>query len=338
MLISMPIACDRCGKEAIIYQPYSGRHLCRLHFILDFERRAKHEVRSHRWIVSGDRVAIAMSGGKDSSALAFFLKRAFGMRRDIGLFGVSVDEGIAGYREMERIRRIAERIGVEWHFTSFEEVYGSTLDEIVKRGDESLSCSYCGVLRRSVLNRRARELGATKLAMGFNLDDEAQSVLMNVLRGDAIRLTRARMSKEGFVERIKPFRTIPEREVALYAMLHLEGFEPKRCPYARNALRGEVRAMLNDYSYRHPATKFALIRLGDALSPFTSADGIGTSTCPSCGEPGSGECAACRILHELGGGRCIAIGESWLPCATGWRCPEWTMMPKGCEPWMRGAR
>ncbi|MDH7594099.1 MAG: TIGR00269 family protein [Methanomicrobiales archaeon] len=301
MLISMAIACDRCNKEAIIFQPYSGRHLCRQHFVLDFERRAKHEIRMHRWIVSGDTIAIAMSGGKDSSALAFFLKKAFGMRKDIGLFAVSVDEGITGYREMEKIRRIADGIGIDWHSTSFREVYGCTLDEVVKRKGESRSCTYCGVLRRGALNRRAKELSATRLAMGFNLDDEAQSVLMNVLRGDAGRLTRVRVPKEGFIERIKPFRTIPEREVALYAMLHLEGFEPKRCPYAKNALRGEVRAMLNEYSYRHPATKFALIRLGDALPLMTERESIGSATCPSCGEPGSGECSACRILHELEG-------------------------------------
>lgn len=299
MLIRVSLPCERCGKEAIVYQPYSGNHLCAQHFVLDFERRAKHEIRRHRWVRSGDRIAIAMSGGKDSSALAYFMRRTFGRRRDLSLFAVSVDEGIAGYRDMERIRALAEGLGLEWHSTSFRAEFGRTLEEILRLKGEHLSCSCCGVLRRRALNRLARETGATKLAMGFNLDDEAQSVLMNLLRGDAARLLRRGLEGAGFVPRVKPFRMIPEREVALYAMLHVEGFEQRRCPYAKNAMRNEVRAMLNGYAYRHPATKFSLLRLAEELGALCAQEEGEGSACPSCGEMGSGLCRVCRMLAEL---------------------------------------
>ncbi len=71
----------------------------------------------------------------------------------------------------------------------------------------------------------------------------------------------------GMVPRIKPFMYIPEREVALYAFLHVEGgFDLAGCPpYAGDALRGDVRGILDDYTYRHPATKYSLVNLGEAL-------------------------------------------------------------------------
>ncbi|WP_243670980.1 hypothetical protein [Methanoculleus chikugoensis] len=98
---------------------------------------------------------------------------------------ITVDEGgISGYRDPAQARAITESMGVPpWVTATFADEYGITLDEIVGRKGTGLSCSYCGVLRRALMNRIAREHGVTKFAYGFNLDDEAQSVLMNALRG-----------------------------------------------------------------------------------------------------------------------------------------------------------
>jgi len=297
------ISCDRCRKEAIIYQPYAGKHLCTGHFTMDFESRVKRTIRRNGWLRSGDRVAVALSGGKDSSALLWFLSRLLGQRRDITLIGITIDEGIQGYRHLDQIRRLASSCGVEWVGGSFRETFGLTLEEVLQKKGESLSCSYCGVLRRYALNRYARNVGATRLAMGFNLDDEAQSVLMNILRGDADRLRRPAREREGFVPRIKPFMAIPEREVALYALLHVKGVEFGRCPYAHNALRGEVRSLLNDYSYRHPATKFALVNLGEELACKESVVETEIRTCGKCGEPCGDICRSCQIIDEITGGK-----------------------------------
>jgi uncharacterized protein (TIGR00269 family) len=137
--------------------------------------------------------------------------------------------------------------------------------------------------------------------MGFNLDDEAQSILMNILRGDADRLTLLPTSREGFVPRIKPFSCIPEREVALYAMLHVKQFELGRCPYAHNALRSEVRVLLNEYTYRHPATKFALVSLRDELAKRTIGSLPRTRICERCNEPCGDVCRSCQILDQVRG-------------------------------------
>jgi uncharacterized protein (TIGR00269 family) len=295
--------CQKCGRDAVIFQRYSGLHLCRDHFTADFEARAKKAIRTHRWIEPRDTIAVAMSGGKDSSALLHFLVNTFGKRRDLTILAVTIDEGIRGYRDPDVARKIAESMDVPWHTASFREAFGITIDEIVGMKGDSLSCSYCGVLRRQLLNRTARELGATKVALGFNLDDEAQSVLMNVLRGDAARLTRMQAPAPGMVPRIRPFIALPEREVALYAHLHVEGFEEAGCPYAHNAIRADVRGILNDYAYRHPATKFALVNLGDELARLgPPAEGPRLEPCPRCGEPCQPPCRVCGILGEVGRG------------------------------------
>jgi len=294
--------CSKCRRDAIIWQRYSGLHLCREHFIVDLEAKAKREIRQKRMIASGDVIAVALSGGKDSSALLHFLTKTFGKRRDVSIIALTVDEGIAGYRDTDAARRIAEECGAPWHCVSFEEIVGTTTDRIVQRRGDALSCTYCGVIRRHCLNVAARSLGATKLAMGMNLDDEAQSVLMNVLRGDAERLVQTSAPVPGIVPRIKPFAAVPEREVALYAILRFGMFKEAGCPYAHNALRADVRGLLNDYGYRHPATKYALKNLGEHLSGICGDGSSELRVCPECGEPCGETCRSCHLVREARGG------------------------------------
>jgi len=80
--------CDKCRNEAVLFQPYSGRHLCRRHLALNIEARAKHSIRSHHWMKTGDHIAIVLPGDKKSAALLLFLKKLTAGRRDIhGLNG-----------------------------------------------------------------------------------------------------------------------------------------------------------------------------------------------------------------------------------------------------------
>ncbi|MCX6693769.1 MAG: tRNA(Ile)-lysidine synthase [Methanomicrobiales archaeon] len=292
--------CDKCRREAILFQRYSGLHLCRDHFLSDFEAKAKRAIRNYRWVSPGDRIGVAMSGGKDSSALFSFLHHLFEGRRDISLIGLTIDEGIAGYRKPDEVRSFVESYGQKWAGTSFLAEYGTTVDAIVSSRGDRLSCSYCGVLRRTALNRLARDAGVTKLAMGFNLDDEAQSVLMNILRGDTERLLRRNTPVPMMVTRVKPFMHIPEREVALYAYLTLGSVPESRCPYIHGALRAGVRDLLNDYTFHHPSTKYALIRVKEGL---TAEDQVSApppyQLCPRCGEPSGPVCGTCRILDEV---------------------------------------
>jgi len=96
---------------------------------------------------------------------------------------------------------------------------------------------------------------------------------------------------------------IPEREVALYAHTFVPGHDTTGCPYACNALRGEVRVLLNRYERNHPGTKYALVNLKEDLSHLGSVKEKGISFCPECGEPCAGACRACEILRDVRDGR-----------------------------------
>ncbi|MBW6518922.1 MAG: TIGR00269 family protein [ANME-2 cluster archaeon] len=295
--------CRKCHKDAIHFQPYSGAHLCAHHLIEDVERKVKHTIRQHSMVGRNDTIAVALSGGKDSSVLLYLMHKLFHQRPDITILAISIDEGISGYRAgtLEHARELTQNLGVEHIIARFKDEYGSTLDEIVARGGEKGPCSYCGALRKHLLNKTARESGATRLAVGHNLDDEAQTIMMNLLRGDVERLVRMSPAcvQPGLILRSKPLRDIPEKEVALYALQKGLPVDFSECPYAYSAIRGEVRDMLNDFEVRHPGTKYSVLRSQDKLAePLRhSFPQAALNPCSICGEPTAGDtCQSCKLL------------------------------------------
>jgi len=298
--------CSLCRKRAVISQRYLGRQLCQDHFVRDFEGRMVQSIERSRMIEEGERIAVAVSGGKDSTALLFALARVFA-GREVELVAVTVDEGIAGYRDdtILAAERIARQLGIEQVIVSFREEYGYDLDEMVV-GSEVAPCTHCGVFRKSSLNRAAKRLGAAKLATGHNQDDEAQSVMMNYLKGDMERLMRFRPRREqpGLVPRIKPLRDLPEKEIALYAILNGIYFESRECPYAQLALRADVRDMMNRMESLFPGTRQRTLRGFERIEALYK-EGWGQmelAECRECGEPCVGErCKACELLGRLRG-------------------------------------
>lgn len=292
--------CQRCAKTAVIYQKYSNAHLCKAHFIADVERKIKRDIRKFKMVERGDRIAVALSGGKDSSALLYVLNKIFKNRPDIELSAITIDEGIIGYREktIPYAVKLTKELEVPLVISSFEDEYGMTLDRL-KKIKETAACTLCGVLRKNLLNKTARELGISKLALGHNLDDEAQTILMNYMRGDVDRMKRMLQDtvQPGMVPRIKPLRSIPEKEVALYGYLNNLPLSTDECPYAGEALRNEIREMLNNYEVRHPGTKYSLLGGFEAISQALRHPDTKVVQCKKCGEPSSDVlCKTCRLL------------------------------------------
>jgi len=292
--------CQRCRKTAVIYQKYSNTHLCKAHFIEDVERRIKRDIRKFRMIERGNRIAVALSGGKDSIVLLYVLHKIFQNRKDLEITAITIDEGIKGYREhtLKHAAELTDELGISHWIRSFKEGFGTTLDELTRKKNHA-ACTLCGVLRKNLLNKTARELGAHKLAIGHNLDDEAQTILMNYLRGDMDRLKRMLpgVIQPGLIMRIKPLRSIPEKEVALYGYLNNLPVSTDECPYAGEALRNEIREMLNNYEVKHPGTKYSLLGGLDVISQSLPPPNTQIVLCERCGEPSSeAVCRTCRLL------------------------------------------
>ncbi len=299
--------CSKCDSVAIMSQRYSGRHLCADHFTEEFEQKVLETLLKEKMVEDGDRIAVAVSGGKDSTALLYVLDRILADRladRRVELFAITVDEGIKGYRDdtMKLARKVAGDLDVRQEIVSFRDEYGFDLDRAVQDG--SMPCTVCGVFRKNALNRAAKRLGATKVATGHNLDDEAQSVMMNYLKGDMERLARFRPRRRqpGLVPRIKPLREVPEKEVALYGMVGGFYEESRECPYARLSFRSDVRDMMNRLEDLFPGTKHSTLEGYERVLEL--ADGrwaqMDLSSCRICGEPCVRDlCKACELQAKL---------------------------------------
>lgn len=301
------VACNRCGAPAVEWIRYGGERLCRDHFLEFVERRAKRELRSQVKLRGGEHIAIGMSGGKDSSTTAYLLSKFFENRRDIELIGVTVDEGIASYRPegIEFARRLCASLGIEHRILAYEETVGHTMDEVVLVDPQAIPCSYCGPFRRQALNRAARDVGADYLATGLNLDDTAQSILMNVARGDIEKLARLGphdVRQPGLVPRIQPLRMIPEKEVYLYAMLRGITFHDATCPYAERAQRGRFREILHRLEEESPGTRHSIVSGYDEIRSLlqTKFPPAQLNRCVRCGEPTIRViCKTCELREHL---------------------------------------
>ncbi|OPX62636.1 MULTISPECIES: TIGR00269 family protein [unclassified Methanoregula] len=299
--------CSVCGEPAVIRQRESGRHLCGAHLAADIEGRVAATIASERQVAPGDCIAVALSGGKDSTALLLLLHSLFSSRDDIRLVAVTVDEGIHGYRDetLRSAEELVKRLGVEHVTVSFPDLFGETLDTVLQ-GREEQACSICGILRKKALVTAAERAGATKLATGHNLDDEAQSVLMNLLRGDLMRLVRNSGADSGgrFIPRIKPLMYIHEKEIAAYLMVQGTWSDLPECPYAVHALRREVRSMLAQIEYAHPGTMLRLMenkkKVETAFAGKPAREPLGS--CRQCGDPCSRDlCQFCQLKTTLWG-------------------------------------
>jgi uncharacterized protein (TIGR00269 family) len=306
--------CTLCGKkEAVFMRRYSGEKLCGRCFPKSIENKVRGTISKYEMFEPKEKIMVAVSGGKDSVTLLHILTKIEKAFPDATLSAVTVDEGIKGYRDeaLKVARKNCGKLGVEHAVTSFKEMYGYALDEIVnmirERKEKGLTpCSYCGVLRRRALNTAAREVGVDKLATAHSLDDETQTMLLNIIHGDALRIARAKpvltVIHPKLVQRVKPLCEVPEKETAFYAYLKKIEFQSIPCPYAQTALRNDVRTMLNRLEEKHAGTKFAIFRSVERIRPALEgmAEEAKLQNCRKCGEPTVGElCKPCQMLQEL---------------------------------------
>ena len=297
--------CDLCGSEAMTFVRYNGTHLCQYHFVRYVDKRVKREIRKQIRAYPGDKIAVAVSGGKDSMVALKMLASVFGPRNGVEVHAVTIDEGIDGYRppSVDIVRRFCEKNSVPFHLRSFSEL-GVTMDAVAPVSGSSSPCTYCGVFRRRLMNDEARRIGARFLATGHNLDDMAQSVMMNFVRGDVERLARLgphERVQPGLVPRFLPLRAVPEKETLLYAIATGLEFWDGECPYWKEALRNQYRDIVDQLEDRSPGSKFSILSSYDALRPMLYA-GFPQSNMRicECGEPSIGpRCKSCELLDEV---------------------------------------
>ncbi|XP_065057858.1 cytoplasmic tRNA 2-thiolation protein 1-like [Rhopilema esculentum] len=305
----MPTACYDCGKNAILKRPKTGAALCKECFFNTFEEEVHKTISTNKLFIPGDVVAIGASGGKDSTVLAYLMKK-LNDKHNYGckLILVSVDEGITGYRDdsLETVKRNQIQYDLPLRIVSYEELYGWTMDAIVKQIGLKNNCTFCGVFRRQALDRGAMLVGANKIVTGHNADDIAETVLMNVLRGDIARLRRCTSittGSEGAIPRCKPFKYTYEKEIVMYAYFKKLDYFSTECIYSPNAYRGHARTFLKDLESIRPSSIVDIIHSGESLAIRKDAKMPIQGECTKCGYISSQQfCKACVMLEGLNKG------------------------------------
>ena len=303
----MTKACSKCSKLAVTFIRYNGTHLCKDHFIQYFKKRVKKDIKKQGKTGDNHRLGIAISGGKDSTVAIHVINNIFSKREKIDLIAITVDEGIKGYRDasINMASENCKKLGIEHYIVSFKDMVGSTMDEIASKHNELGECSYCGVFRRLCLNSKSKELEIDKLVTGHNLDDMAQSILMNFVNGDIQKLARLGPHKKiqpGLVPRMFPLRIIPEKEVALYAILENIEYHDDECPYSIRAYRGVFRDIIYDLECRNPGTRHSILNSYDGIRDLLldKFPPVKLNSCLKCGEPTSQNlCKACIFKNKI---------------------------------------
>uniref|UniRef100_A0A0E0C490 Cytoplasmic tRNA 2-thiolation protein 1 C-terminal domain-containing protein n=1 Tax=Oryza meridionalis TaxID=40149 RepID=A0A0E0C490_9ORYZ len=247
----------------------------------------------------GDRVAIGASGGK----------------------------GITGYRDdsLETVKRNEIQYGLPLKIISYKDLYGWTMDDIVKAIGLKNNCTFCGVFRRQALDRGAALLKVDKIVTGHNADDIAETVLLNILRGDIARLSRCTFittGEDGPIPRCKPFKYTYEKEI-------LDYFSTE-CIYSPNAYRGFAREFIKDLERMRPRAILDIIKSGENFRISTTTRMPEQGTCERCGYISSQKlCKACvlldglnRGLPKLGVGRTKGVAGGDSDCEQQAKRPE----------------
>ncbi|KAI4172614.1 MAG: hypothetical protein LQ343_003461 [Gyalolechia ehrenbergii] len=279
-----PTPCAIChASRALIIRPKNHQKLCKRCFLQLFETEIHNTITSNSLFHPGERIAIGVSGGKDSTVLASVLK-TLNERYNYGLdlLLLSIDEGIKGYRDdsLETVKRNAQQYSMPLSIVGYDELYGWTMDQVVSQIGKKGNCTYCGVFRRQALDRGAARLGITHVVTGHNADDVAETVMMNLLRGDLPRLSRATSivtaSTASDTKRSKPLKYAYEKEIVLYA--HHKGLDyfSTECIYSPEAFRGSARTLIKNLERVRPSAILDVVKSGEDMAKLVPQEVSGS--------------------------------------------------------------
>lgn len=264
--------------------------------------QVKRAIKDHTMFGRGDRILVAVSGGKDSLTLWDIL-----MRLGYDTAGLHIQQGIGDYSEQSHQKTVAfaEARGAELILHSLKEEEGAGVLELADLTDRS-PCSACGVMKRYNFNKIAREREFDVLATGHNLDDEASRLLGNVLRWQEDYLAKQSpslpASHEKLVKKVKPLYRLAEREITAYAVVNKIDYVIEECPMSIGSKMLVNKEVLNRLETDSPGTKQAFYFgfLERQKQEDLAREDETIQSCTRCGQPTTAViCSYCRILEKV---------------------------------------
>jgi uncharacterized protein (TIGR00269 family) len=304
------LRCRKCGEKAAINMRQHRLALCKEHYLEWIPGQTERFIQKYKMFSPGERVLVAVSGGKDSLSLWDVLSR-LGYPADGLYIGLGIDGGIQYSDESRQLcEAFAEERGLHLRVVEVAEQHGETIPELAARTTRGKGkpCSVCGLTKRHIMNRIARDEGYDVLATGHNLDDEAAVLFGNTLNWMSGYLVRQgpvlEATHPGLARKVKPFCRFYERETAAYALLRGIDYIYDECPYSVGAKSLYYKSLLNTLEAERPGAKLTFYLSFLQAKEKGLFDGAVTgiqedlNTCPTCGQPTTapGECAFCRMV------------------------------------------
>ena len=289
--------CKHCDKKAIISEP----SLCSDHFDKFMLETVKETIDKFNLFSKDSNILVAVSGGKDSLALIDIL-----LRLGYSVTGLFIDEGIKNYREhsIEDLDFFSSQKNFKVLKHSFKTEFGFTLDSAILT-KQLHACTICGTLRRHSLNKFSQ--GFDVIATGHNLDDESQTILMNIARGNTdlfLRLGPISKESDVFTQRVKPFFYLTEKQILVYTLVRNIRVHYGECPYAYSSYRAFLRDELNKEEESSFGTKRNIVdsylALKESISTNSSSAQLVVEKCSICQQPSKNlVCKACKIQQQI---------------------------------------
>ncbi len=221
-------------------------------------------------IEDGDKVMVCLSGGKDSYTMLdilLFMRNIAPIHFDV--IAVNLDQKQPGFPERV-LPEYLDSVGVDYKIVE-EDTYSIVKDKIP---EGKTTCSLCSRLRRGILYRTAKELGATKIALGHHRDDMLETLFLNMFHGGRMKSMPPKLvSDNGEHVVIRPLAYASERDIASYALKMQFPIIPcNLCGSQENLQRKVIKTMLQDWNKRFPGRIENMFRALQNVTPSHLAD------------------------------------------------------------------
>ena len=297
--------CRVCRGPAVIDVRRQNANYCADHFVRMCRDQVARAIKEFSMIGPGERVLVAVSGGKDSLA-CWDILRHLGYETD----GFVIGLGIGEYSDESSsyARAYASERGLTLLSCDLRDEYGFDVPAATS-ATHRVPCSACGLSKRHLFDKAAREHGYDAVATGHNLDDEAAVLFGNVLRWQMDYLGRqlpVLPARNGFPRKVKPLVRLGERETAAYCVLTGIDYIVEECPMAFGNKHLGYKEALNQIEAQSPGSKHDfyfgfLNRVSARFAPDAAAEQGELTACERCGAPTTATvCAFCMLVERAG--------------------------------------